>query len=216
MTDAALGTVPVKIQISRIGDGAGTDYDGLVSVRTCVGSIFYRMTANTRPTHVSGTVRVEVFSEGWVPGPPTRHDIGYTADSPQARSVLVEFLPREPGLYSVTWMEISRRALYPHADLSLSDCLHRCPELDACINSSLWCDGVSHCPSGFDEALTHCLYLLQLPPLHLALVLLGLLVMAATLLYVLCRLCRARHGSRLKSLPSDTEAIVGTPKEVIC
>lgn len=43
------------------------------------------------------------------------------------------------------------------------NCMFVCPELDACVNSSVWCDGVNHCPSGYDESFTHCSALLKLP-----------------------------------------------------
>lgn len=43
-----------------------------------------------------------------------------------------------------------------------------CPELDACVNSSVWCDGINHCPSGYDESFTHCSALLKLPAEALA------------------------------------------------
>lgn len=39
-------------------------------------------------------------------------------------------------------------------------CHSQCPELDACINESLWCDGVEHCPSGYDESFGYCMHLL--------------------------------------------------------
>ncbi|XP_054289663.1 uncharacterized protein LOC129004960, partial [Macrosteles quadrilineatus] len=159
---------------------------------------------------------VEVFSAGWMTDTSPRKSPGFIPDTPQTRSVLVEFLPKEPGKYTVTWMEISRRPNYPTADMALSDCPHRCPELDACINASLWCDGTSHCPSGYDEAFTHCLYLLQLPLHQMALWILGFLILVASVCCVFCHVCRAEAGSRLKSLPSDTDPIVGTPKEVIC
>lgn len=34
--------------------------------------------------------------------------------------------------------------------------VHRCPELNACISSDFWCDGVPHCPMGFDEDPANC------------------------------------------------------------
>lgn len=34
--------------------------------------------------------------------------------------------------------------------------LFRCPELNACISSTLWCDKTRHCPSGFDESDINC------------------------------------------------------------
>jgi len=39
---------------------------------------------------------------------------------------------------------------------TLLDCPYHCPELNACINHSLWCDGRKNCPSGYDELESHC------------------------------------------------------------
>lgn len=39
-------------------------------------------------------------------------------------------------------------------------CHSQCPELDACISETLWCDGVEHCPSGYDESFGYCMHLL--------------------------------------------------------
>ncbi|GFG32351.1 hypothetical protein Cfor_10995 [Coptotermes formosanus] len=99
---------------------------------------------------------VEVFSEGWViSSTKLVHQPVLSAlpsseqqAAEQSRSVIVEFLAHEPGSYSLTWLEIARRrSVLPPAGYIMEDCVHRCPELDACINSSLWCDGVAHCPS---------------------------------------------------------------------
>lgn len=54
--------------------------------------------------------------------------------------------------------------------LLLGDCEYRCPELDACINLTVWCDGISHCPTGYDESFTHCSALLRLPAEVLAII----------------------------------------------
>ena len=109
-----------------------------------------------------------------------------------------------------------RRSVLPPAGYVMEDCMHRCPELDACINSSLWCDGVSHCPSGFDEAAKHCSFILQLPLLYLALGAAGILVICCSLCLISCSACRRRRRSklhrRIKSLPDA--ASLG--KEVIC
>lgn len=110
-----------------------------------------------------------------------------------------------------------RRSVLPPAGYIMKDCVHRCPELDACINSSLWCDGVSHCPSGYDEAAKHCSFLLQFPPLYLALGAAGILAACCSLCLITCGACRRRRRSRLhrriKSLPSEASTI---GKEVIC
>lgn len=98
------------------------------------------------------------------------------------------------------------------------DCPYRCPELNACINSSVWCDGVSHCPSGYDEAFSHCSFILQLPPLYLFLGSLIILSGSGALAAFLYKRCRRRPQSilqtRLKSLSSDTAII--EEKGVIC
>lgn len=49
---------------------------------------------------------VEVFSDGW------NRSSSLTLLTPHARSFVVEFLEREPGSYSVTWMEVSKRPLF--------------------------------------------------------------------------------------------------------
>lgn len=98
------------------------------------------------------------------------------------------------------------------------ECEHRCPELDACINTTVWCDGREDCPSGVDEALTHCSLLLQLPLLYLFLGAVGILLCCLMICLVIWRMCRRRPRSilqtRLKSLSSDTAII--DEKGVIC
>ncbi|XP_014244260.1 uncharacterized protein LOC106663716 [Cimex lectularius] len=158
---------------------------------------------------------VEVFSEGWVIAnnaerlPPvwSKHD------RKEIRNILVEFTPRESGTYSVTWLELTRRRSEAAAEGLLEDCFHRCPELDACINASLWCDGTDNCPSGYDESATHCL---PLPPVQLALLTIIAIITISLVLTFICRLRRPRR--QLKSLPSDTDTIMSSSvgKEVIC
>jgi len=36
------------------------------------------------------------------------------------------------------------------------DCKLKCPELNFCISPDLWCDGIAHCPSGYDELPSQC------------------------------------------------------------
>lgn len=98
------------------------------------------------------------------------------------------------------------------------ECEHRCPELDACINTTVWCDGREDCPSGIDEALTNCSILFQLPPLYLFLMAISILLSCFIACLILWRMCRRRPRSilqtRLKSLSSDTAII--DEKGVIC
>lgn len=90
---------------------------------------------------------------------------------------LVEFVGREPGTHAIHWLDVSKSRstsaalLQPPNDPSLSaffyysaentsdakpECRFRCPELDACISGSLWCDGQANCPSGYDESEENC------------------------------------------------------------
>jgi hypothetical protein len=130
--------------------------------------------------------------------------------------------PRSSTLHACNNLEMTqnncdcRRSVLPPAGYVMEDCVHRCPELDACINSSLWCDGVSHCPSGYDEAAKHCSFILRLPLLYLALGAAGILVICCSLCLIACSACRRRHSRhhrRIKSLPSEASTI---GKEVIC
>ncbi|XP_023310248.1 uncharacterized protein LOC108907793 [Anoplophora glabripennis] len=175
---------------------------------------------------------VEVFSEGWNVKNSPEYAIGQMVldkieidrlGKELPRTIVVEFYGREAGEYSVMWLELSRRRDVPPNGLGLfmmkpDECQYRCPELDACINATVWCDGVEDCPSGIDEALTHCSLLLQLPPIYLFFGALGVIVSSFTTVVILWKTCRRRPRSilqtRLKSLSSDT-AIVDE-KGVIC
>ncbi|KFM64085.1 hypothetical protein X975_02618, partial [Stegodyphus mimosarum] len=56
------------------------------------------------------------------------------------------------------WMEVTKpfyRSLSGRP-LRNVDCIFECPEIGACIDPHLWCDGVDHCPSGFDESPANC------------------------------------------------------------
>ncbi|KAL2712623.1 hypothetical protein V1478_018146, partial [Vespula squamosa] len=171
-----------------------------------------------RPIEDSRQQIVEIFSDGWSVG---SADFIPVPGLDPVRTITVEFLISEPEPYGVTWLELTRRpATTSTAGLQMArDCEQRCPELDACINASLWCDGVSHCPSGYDEALTHCSMLLRLPPLHLGLGVLAILTILVVIFLLIWRIYRQRTSRsisqhRLKSISSETAIIEG--KEVIC
>ncbi|KAL7293792.1 hypothetical protein TKK_0012854 [Trichogramma kaykai] len=143
-----------------------------------------------------------------------------------ARSFVVEFLQQEPGNYVVTWMAISKRLLGSSSKqpdqassffgkaLSSSnvDCPYRCPELDACISSLLWCDGVHHCPSGFDERDENCSYRFGVTLLYVAVgagvlgISLILLLVTGCLKYCLYRRKRGQRRRLQKKLPSQSSA----------
>lgn len=140
---------------------------------------------------------VEVFSAGW-----TRKHPFFGAEA--SRVVSIEFLNPEDGSYAFSWLELTKRSTASYGKWALAcgwrnlrldrrllaitifalpalvqeECPYLCPDLNACVNASIWCDGIEQCPSGEDEAFTHCSALLRLP----AEVLAGLSV----LLLVLC------------------------------
>lgn len=138
---------------------------------------------------------VEVFSAGW-----NRRNI--YEESKYSPVISVEYLEPVDGNYAVTWLEMQRRlpegmrkymvialessrVLYKQylSTPALEECQYQCPELNACVNSSIMCDGEIHCPSGADESFTHCSALLKLPT--------EILAALFVLILVLCCGCSA-------------------------
>ncbi|XP_050531689.1 uncharacterized protein LOC126900213 [Daktulosphaira vitifoliae] len=100
----------------------------------------------------------EAFSPGWTETLTDAQKL--RTDS---RSVAIEFLEREFGSYAVTWMEVSKMPrimpstnVYAMSSNVYPECAYKCPDLNACISSKFWCDGIPHCPMGFDEDPTNC------------------------------------------------------------
>ncbi|XP_070492853.1 uncharacterized protein [Chironomus tepperi] len=142
-------------------------------------------------------------------------------------SMIIEPILREPGSVSFSWMEIQRTkaSLVQHLDQQTNytanetlmefglypkggDCEHKCPELNACIASNLWCDGYPNCPSGFDESSSECgatRKLLELPAsLYAAL---GCLAagIAACLIFCMVGISRRRKKTKEpKQHPTQT------------
>ncbi|XP_034934803.1 uncharacterized protein [Chelonus insularis] len=163
---------------------------------------------------------VEVFSQGWSAN---RKKMILAPGFDPARTIAVEFIMNEADTYTVSWLELTKRRPIEmiHEDIQVSshDCEQHCPELNACINASLWCDGTSHCPSGYDEALTHCSIILRLPPLHLAIGTIVIFSVIGSIFFIFWRVLRRKTNRsisqhRLKSISSETAIIDG--KEVIC
>ncbi|XP_044271339.1 uncharacterized protein LOC123015593 [Tribolium madens] len=219
---------------SRLGDGASRSVSPVrcgtsnrIKVHTALYSALICPYSSSSRSNL-----VEVFSEGWSVGNVDGHSVGNIAldkieidrlGKELPRSIVVEFVGKEEGSYSVMWLELGRRRDVPPNGMGLfllkpDECQYRCPELDACINATVWCDGVEDCPSGIDEALTHCSIILQLPPLYLFLGACGILISSFATCMAVWKACRRRPRSilqtRLKSLSSDTAII--DEKGVIC
>lgn len=124
-------------------------------------------------SHASGHQRdedVDLFSLSWY----NKTEIApYFHDSTSARStpstgrhksgsapaqkvkLVIEIVASSPATFQLKWLEVTKA--FSGDALKNTECqLYKCPELNACISPDLWCDGVEHCPSGFDESSTHC------------------------------------------------------------
>ncbi|GIY66696.1 uncharacterized protein CDAR_583371 [Caerostris darwini] len=68
--------------------------------------------------------------------------------------------PHDSAAFVIQWLEVTRPFVRTQSGQTLRnvDCLFECPEIGACIDPELWCDGTVHCPSGFDESPDHCKY----------------------------------------------------------
>ncbi|KAI5721046.1 hypothetical protein M8J77_015249 [Diaphorina citri] len=74
---------------------------------------------------------------------------------------ILEYISKDPAEHStqINWLEISKPKLAHFKDngnVTLPDCKFICPEINACIESKLWCDGFNNCPSGHDEEIMFC------------------------------------------------------------
>ncbi|XP_055708213.1 uncharacterized protein LOC129804698 [Phlebotomus papatasi] len=111
---------------------------------------------------------LHIFSEDWLNSQPLLYGA-------KPVSMVLEPVFKEPGGLAFSWLEIQRTkaSLIQQLDLQTNftanetlgefgffprhaECEHKCPELDACIGSNLWCDGHVNCPSGYDESEEEC------------------------------------------------------------
>ncbi|XP_049313230.1 uncharacterized protein LOC105221859 isoform X3 [Bactrocera dorsalis] len=160
---------------------------------------------------------VEIFSAGWNERP-------IYSIANRSKAISVEYLRPENGDFTFNWMELVPRPVLSIAE----DCQYKCSELGACVNASVWCDGIVHCPSGDDETFLQCSAIMKLPTEILAtLCLIIVLLCCAFAAFAYkrfafhCRKIKRKfRGSsvlqtRLKSLSSMDTAVL-EEKEVIC
>lgn len=138
------------------------------------------VTACPASENSAGNDYVDIYSSGWV-------DTFKQKEPVLPREISIEYLYPDREEYIVTWFEMvprvslglvgEYRGLYTYTvEKKLTrpflvtfiyflaqNCMNVCPEMDACVNTSIWCDGVNHCPSGYDESFTHCSSILKLP-----------------------------------------------------
>ncbi|XP_036219322.2 uncharacterized protein [Bactrocera oleae] len=153
---------------------------------------------------------VEIFSAGWNERP-------IYSIANRSKAISVEYLRPENGDFTFNWMELVPRPILSIAE----DCQYKCSELGACVNASVWCDGIVHCPSGDDETFLQCSAIMKLPTEILAtLCLIIVLLCCAFAAFAYKKIKRKFRGSsvlqtRLKSLSSMDTAVL-EEKEVIC
>jgi len=95
-----------------------------------------------------------------------------------------------------------------HYIVVTEDCQFTCPELFACVNASIWCDGRVHCPSGYDESFVHCSRILRLPAEVLAVVSVILLLLSCAGIIYVHRLVQLLHVSLLSDTPNLTNSFI--------
>lgn len=136
--------------------------------------------------------------------------------------MVVEPVLREPGSIGFAWLEIQRAKPSLQTDVQSNmtgasndtlgdfgfyprqaECEHKCPELEACIDSNLWCDGRINCPSGFDESELECGAARRLLELSSGLyAALGCVAAACAACLIFC--CFGLLKKRKKALPPPT------------
>ncbi|XP_054153933.1 uncharacterized protein LOC128952549 [Oppia nitens] len=72
--------------------------------------------------------------------------------------VFVEIIATEFGSFSMRWLEVIKPFLRTQTGKTMRNinCKVECPEINACISDELLCDGISHCPSSYDENPQFC------------------------------------------------------------
>ncbi|XP_071036230.1 uncharacterized protein [Parasteatoda tepidariorum] len=100
-------------------------------------------------------VEFDIFSHMWYN---ESREGSFTHDRDR---IFIEMVgPQNYASFIVHWLEVTRPFVRTQSGQTLRnvDCLFECPEIGACIDPELWCDGTMHCPSGYDESPEHCKY----------------------------------------------------------
>ncbi|CAK1556343.1 unnamed protein product [Leptosia nina] len=135
---------------------------------------------------------MELYSPGWESALTSIE----SSLKPHAKSFVIDFLQHEQADYSIKWIEIMKKPSVENPDPDISDlpssvlldCRYHCPELNACIPLTLWCDGSAHCPSGYDEDDSNCSFRISLPPPYVAAAVgVGLLICAIAIALCACK-----------------------------
>ncbi|XP_054717909.1 uncharacterized protein LOC129227381 [Uloborus diversus] len=142
----------------------------------------------------------DIFSNTWYN---ESHD-GF--QRPDRDRLFIEMIaPLQSASFTMNWLEVTRPFVRTQSGQTLRnvDCLFECPEIGACIDPELWCDGTLHCPSGFDESPEHCRHF---PVAYVACAAGGVLVCLVFVVWFTIRRHRMRKllkKKEIKKLPQD-------------
>lgn len=72
--------------------------------------------------------------------------------------VFIETIAFQSGTFNMRWLEVTKPFLKTQTGKTMRNinCKVECPEINACISDELVCDGISHCPSSYDENPEFC------------------------------------------------------------
>ncbi len=107
--------------------------------------------------------------------------------------IFIEIMAFEFGLFSMRWLEVTKPFLRTETGKTMRNinCKVECPEINACISDELVCDGISHCPSSYDESPQFCN---KFPTLYV--VSIGSLIILSSLVIILVIVIYRFHDKR--------------------
>ena len=121
-------------------------------------------------------------------------------------SIVIEFIATQSGSYALKWLELTPQAVVNPAGSviplgSISPtwpvpflCPTWCPELQACVDLALWCNGVYDCPSGLDESDLSCSHQhWNFPKVYWYLIVAGTTVFVLFIMVSSVLVCRGRR-----------------------
>ncbi|XP_035233171.1 uncharacterized protein LOC118204984, partial [Stegodyphus dumicola] len=142
----------------------------------------------------------DIFSHTWY------NESGDSFNGQERDRLFIEMVaPPQAASFVIHWLEVTRPFVRTQSGQTLRnvDCLFECPEIGACIDPELWCDGTLHCPSGFDESPEHCRYF---PVTYVSCIGAGLLVCLLIFTWFTIRQRRSRKllkKKEIRQLPQD-------------
>uniref|UniRef100_T1KK98 CUB domain-containing protein n=1 Tax=Tetranychus urticae TaxID=32264 RepID=T1KK98_TETUR len=128
---------------------------------------------------------------------------------------IIEIIAETPSAtFNFRWVTqktpVNARKTETSETLRNTDCLYKCPEFNFCLSPDLLCDGVKHCPSGYDESNVFCSSSFLLVYCFLALV--TMVAIVAGILYSIVRTLK-RRSNQLSSIHDNHSC---QPPATIC